>query len=158
MDDIISLGSDSDQTYSSADTSTDIFYIYRPSAGSAPATEQFPGWLSTPDKIKIADKRLRKRSRSRSEVPGSYVKHSNLDTQELSLTEQIHLRLVHYLTIANAVRVLLIVLCFGWFLFNACTVFHDYLRHESTVFMEFRSPKNTLPPAITICTDNVIVK
>lgn len=86
----------------------------------------------------------------------SYVKHSNLDVRELTFAERVHLARLHYLTIRNGIRLALVLFCLGWFIYNAYTILKEYTEYGTVVYMEYRQPKFTGPPAISICTHCIL--
>ena len=154
-------------------TNTDIFYIYNP-IKSIDGTQKFnetqpsnrdrykksrlrPKAKLNLEQFEITESNLEQRmststSASVYSSPQGYIKHSNLDVHALSLAEQLRLARIHFFTVPNGIRIALVLFCLGWFIFNAVTIFQEYLTFETLVYMEYRPPKYTLPPAISICT------
>lgn len=85
--------------------------------------------------------------------PGNIAKHSNLDTlQGLKLSDQFRLAIIRYLNISNGIRLALLLFCLGYFLYNAFTIYKEYSNFDTIIYLEYRQPNNTYPPAITVCT------
>lgn len=61
-----------------------------------------------------------------------------------------------YFNLSNIVYFLVILACLLWCSFNIYSVLHEYLNHNTIVFLEFYSPKETRPPAISICTQCIL--
>ena len=87
--------------------------------------------------------------------PSAYPKHTNLEVQPLSLFEKFRLFCLYYLKLRNIIKYVLVVICMGWFLFNAYNVLADYLENNSNVFLEYANSNLTHPPAVTFCTERL---
>ena len=91
--------------------------------------------------------------------PGNIAKHSNLDTlQGLKLSDQFRLAIIRYLNISNGIRLALLLFCLGYFLYNAFTIYKEYSNFDTIIYLEYRQPNNTYPPAITVCTHCLLCK
>lgn len=81
-----------------------------------------------------------------------YPRHTNLDAQQLSLPQRLHLTRIRYSTPKIAARNAFILFCFGWFLFSSILLLVQYMSFETVVYIEYENPTHTVPPAFSICT------
>lgn len=51
----------------------------------------------------------------------------------------------------NIIRSVVIVLLSTWFIYNFSIVIEQYVKYNTTVFMQHKMPYKTLPPGITVC-------
>lgn len=90
--------------------------------------------------------------------PSCFPRHTNLDLlmRPPTWTERLNLARLRYVTFANILRSISITFCIFWFIFVATLTFQDYLHHDTIVYLNFQSPNTSLPPAITICSHNIL--
>jgi len=99
---------------------------------------------------------VREASHSRYWGPVCYIKHRNLDVKPLTFIERFRLARIHYFSVANAIRLTLILFFLWWFLYNAATILSDFEEHNNMIYLDFMPPNKSRPPAITICTHCVL--
>lgn len=84
-------------------------------------------------------------------APVDLVHHSNLEVDKLTAEQHVKLSMLYYLKWQNMARIVFIVTCLAWFLFNTYTIWDQYAQYETIVFMDYQRPTTTLPPAISVC-------
>lgn len=96
--------------------------------------------------------------KSSSRHPSCYPRHTNLDSlmRPLTWTERFNLSRLRYVTIANILRSISVTFCIFWFLFVASLTVQDYLHHDTIVYLNYQTPNTSSPPAITICSHNIL--
>lgn len=124
-------------TSQSSETASDIFYIYAPEKNS----------------VLYSETNAKSAGDGSGSRPKPYVKHDNLDTKKLNFRQRLRLSRVHFMQKSNLIRILFILFCLGWFVYNATVVLKQFLVFDTIVYMEYLSPNSTNPPAITICID-----
>lgn len=87
--------------------------------------------------------------------PSCYPRHTNL-LQPLTLTEKLNLARLHYFTIPNTLRSISVTFCIFWFIYVATFTMKDYLHHDTIVFLSYETANTSTPPAISICTHNLL--
>ena len=132
-----------DSSPNNSNSSRDIFYLYVP-------TRKNRKTLTVVD-IEDSGERPSSSVELRSSLT-EYVKHCNLDLKPLSLSEQLHMIRLYYLTVPKCIYLVTVMTCLAWFVFNMVNVAKEYREHNSIVVVEFKSPDTTKPPAITFCT------
>ena len=88
--------------------------------------------------------------------PKGYTRHSNLDVRPLSFKEQFNLSRRYYLTIANIIWFCTVLFCLGWFIYIAQIICKEYEEHDTIIYLEYKNPNASKPPAISICTHEVL--
>lgn len=82
-------------------------------------------------------------------------KHNNLDVQPVSLYEHIHLSRIHYFTLPNFIKLIIIIITFCIFTLNVNKILVNYLQHNTIVNVEYLDANTSRPASVSICTDSL---
>lgn len=83
-------------------------------------------------------------------------RRQDTEQEQLSAKEREQQAQLQYVTIANGIRFIILLICVAWCLFTSCIIIAEYWNYDTIVYLDYPQPSISKPPAITICTHCVL--